>query len=132
MREKILNAGLILSSFVGYLEWGTDQSNFLIQTEWHILSGFADDPLSIIHPFIIIPMLGQILLVITLFQKKPSRLLTYSGLGCLAVLLLFILFIGFLNMNVKMIASIMPFIIFGVLTIKQNRKKPISKEEKTG
>ncbi len=127
MKSKVLNFCLILSSFLGYLEWGTNQSGFLIEVEWQIFSGILDDPTSFIHPFIIIPLLGQVLLFITLFQKKPSRLLTFLGLGCLALLLLFILFVGFLSMNFKIIASISPFLFFGILSIKHHRKKPIPK-----
>lgn len=122
-KAKLLNLGLILSSFIGYLEWGTDQSGFLIETEWMILSGLFTDPMSVLHPFTVIPLLGQILLLITLFQKTPDRKLTYAGLACLSLLLLFIPLIGVLAMNLKIIASSVPFIVFGILTILNHKKK---------
>ncbi len=123
-KAKLLNLGLILSSFIGYLEWGTDQSGFLIETEWMILSGLFTDPMSVLHPFTVIPLLGQILLVITLFQKTPDRKLSYVGLSCLSLLLLFIPLIGVLAMNLKIFASALPFIMIGILTLMHLRKKP--------
>ena len=38
MKAKLLNIGLILTSLIGYLEWGTDQSMFLFQGEWDVLT----------------------------------------------------------------------------------------------
>ena len=117
MKTKLLNLGLILSSFIGYLEWGTDQSNMLILMEWELIKLFVTDPLSALHPFTIIPMLGQILLLITLFQKTPDRLLSYLGLGFLSLLLLMVLLVGFLAMNFMIIASALPFVVTGVLSL---------------
>lgn len=122
MKAKLLNLGLILSSFIGYLEWGADQSNMLILMEWELIKLFVTDPLSALHPFTIIPMLGQILLLITLFQKTPDRLLTYLGLGFLSLLLLMVLLVGFLAMNFMIIASALPFVVIGVLTLMHLRK----------
>lgn len=121
-KAKLLNLGLILSSFIGYLEWGTDQSGFLIETEWMILSGLFTDPMSVLHPFTVIPLLGQILLLVTLFQKTPDRKLTYAGLACLSLLLVFIPVIGILAMNLKIFASAVPFIVIGVLTVLHHRR----------
>ena len=123
MKTKLLNLGLILSSFIGYLEWGSDQSDMLIFMEWDLLSILVTDPLSALHPFTILPMLGQILLLITLFQKEPSRKLTYIGMGCLALLLLMVLLVGFLSMKLMIIASALPFVVIGILTVLHHRKK---------
>ena len=127
-KTKLLNLGLILSSFIGYLEWGTDQHGMLIGMEWELLTILFTDPLSALHPFTIIPLLGQILLAITLFQKEPSQLLTYIGLGCLALLLLMVLLVGLLSMKLLIIASALPFVILGVLTIlhlRKHKKEPL-------
>lgn len=122
MKSKILNACLILTSLLGYLEWGTDQKMFLLQGEMEILTKLFDDPLSALHPFTVLPLFGQILLLITLFQSKPSKLLTYSGLGCLSILLLFMFFIGLISFNYKIVLSTIPFIVTGILTIRNLRK----------
>ena len=46
------------------------------------------------HPLILIPLLGQLLLVYTLFEKRPTKLYTFLGLGGIGMLFLFILVIG--------------------------------------
>lgn len=118
MKQKILNLLLIVFSLAGYLEWGNGNHSFLFQAEWEVLSKIFSDPFSVIHPFTIIPMAGQLLLITTLFQKKPGKWLTYSGIGSIAILLLFILFIGIISLNIKIAASTLPFLAISVWAIK--------------
>ncbi len=119
--KKILNLCLLLSSLLGYLEWGGGQHSFLGQAEFELLFGSSTTD-NFAHPFVLIPLAGQLLLFITLFQKTPSRILTYIGLGSLSLLLLFMFAIGIMSMNFKIIASVIPFIVFGVLVIRANRR----------
>ncbi len=121
-KPKLLNAVLILSSFLGYLEWGAQQSNFLIVMELELLSKLISDPLSALHPFTIIPLLGQLILLITLFGKEVSSKLTYLGIACIGLLLLMVLFVGILSLNLKIISSAIPFVALAVITILHHRK----------
>ena len=123
MKAKLLNALLIISSFVGYLEWGTDNSMFLVQGEWDVIYKLLTSPTEVLHPFTILPLLGQILLLVTLFQKKPNKALTIFGMIGIGVLLVFMAFIGIISMNLKIFASTLPFITTMVLTINNLRKK---------
>ena len=120
--KKALNIALILSSLIGYLEWGTDHSMFLFQMEYELLFQRSPTSNTFLHPFVLIPLLGQLLLLFTIFQKKPSRVLTYIGLSALSLLLVFMFFIGIMGMNVKILASTLPFIMTGVLVIRANRR----------
>ena len=122
-RSKILNLFLILTSFVVYLEWGSDNKMFLIEGEIDLFSKIFSDPLSVIHPFIFLPLIGQLLLLITLFQEEPNRLLTNLGLFGLSVLILFIFFIGIISKNFKIALSTIPFLITAFLIIKKQLKK---------
>lgn len=70
MKAKILNLLLILTSLIGYLEWGKDASVFFFQAEAQILSKLFTDTQSVLHPLILLPLAGQLLLLITLFQKN--------------------------------------------------------------
>lgn len=128
MKSKILNAGLVLTSLLGYLEWGGDNSMYLFQMEKDILSKLFSDPASMIHPLIIFPILGQILLIITLFQKQPNKLLTYLGLGGIGLLLFLMLFIGLLQMNARIVLSTLPFLGFSIVTLRHYyiKKHPLS------
>jgi type IV secretory pathway VirB6-like protein len=122
MKNKLIISGLVLSSFIGYLEWGKDSKSFLIQAELEVLSKIFTDPASVVHPFTLVPLMGQILLLITLFQKKPSRLLAFIGIGSIGILLLFMFFIGILSFNLKILASTIPFIVLCFAFIKINRR----------
>lgn len=123
MKAKLLNLGLILSSFLAYFEWGDGYHSFLIEIELEIFSKFIQDPLSVLHPFTVIPFIGQVLLVITLFQKEPNRMLSLAGLVAISMLLLLVAFIGLFGLNIRIFASTLPFLIFGIMTVMHHRVK---------
>ncbi len=123
MKRKILNGLAVLTSLVGYLEWGGGNSSFLFQAEWEVLGKFVSDPVAAAHPFTLLPLLGQVLLLITLFQREPSRWLTYIGIACLSLLLVFMFLIGLLSLNFKILLSTIPFIVAAVLAIIEVRSK---------
>lgn len=122
MRYKLLCLFLILSSLLGYLEWGGNNHTFLFKAEAEIISRLFLNPASVIHPFVILPLLGQILLLITLFQRKPYKVLVYAGMGGIGVLFVLMFFIGLISLNFKIVLSTIPFILFSVLTIVHFRK----------
>ncbi|MBK8405076.1 MAG: hypothetical protein IPL25_13630 [Saprospiraceae bacterium] len=122
MKSKILNLLLIVTSLFGYLEWGGNNSILLFQAEADIISKLFTDPTSVIHPFILLPLVGQILLLVSVFQNKPSHLLTYIGIACLALLLGFMFVIGILGLNYKIIFSTLPFLVVAVTAIFHYRK----------
>lgn len=122
MKGKILILLLIISSLLGYLEWGKDNSSFLFQGEYELLKNVISNPKSAIHPFTLIPFLGQILLIITLFKKTPNPKLTYLGISFIGLLLLFMFFIGVISFKYKILISTLPFIVLAILTIINERK----------
>ena len=123
MKEKILNLILIVSSLFGYLEWGADQKMFLWQGEWDVITKLFTNPLSVIHPLTLLPLIGQICLLITLFQKQPSKRLTFAGLGGIALLFIVILIVGLISSNYKIFLSTLPFLITAMITISYQLKK---------
>lgn len=124
MKGKILNALVILTSFFGYLEWGGDNSTFLFQAEILLLSRLLTDASSIMHPFTILPMLGQLVLLYTIFQKRSGRLLTFIGVVGIGILLGFMFIIGVISMHYYTTLSTVPFLVTAVLTIRHHRKNP--------
>lgn len=125
MNQKALNLALIATSLVAYLEWGGNNSMFLFQGEWDILRKLFTDPMSVAHPFTVLPMLGQVLLLSTLFQKQPSKILTWIGILGMGILLLFIFIIGLMGLNLKITMSVVPFLIIAIISIL-NLRKPVS------
>lgn len=122
MAIKTLNFLLIISSLFGYLEWGQDNSTFLFQAEYDVIKNIYSNLKSAAHPFTLIPLFGQILLLITLFQKKPSKTLTYLGIICLGLLLGLMFFIGTFTSKFNVLFSTLPFIILSIITIRNMRK----------
>jgi len=123
MKNKAFNLCLIIFSLLGYLEWGNSNSIFLFQGEIEILSKLFTNPTSVIHPFILMPLFGQLTLLLTLFQKQPTRLLTFIGLSSIALLYIFMLFIGIISKNYKIILSTIPFLTTAFLIISNHRNR---------
>lgn len=121
--KKLLNAALILTSLIGYLEWGGGNHQFLFQIEYELIFGALKDLNNFKHPFVLLPMLGQVLILITLFQKTPGRTLTFIGLTCMSLLMLFILLVGVLGVNLRVILSTIPFVITGILVLRAHWKR---------
>jgi cobalamin biosynthesis protein CobD/CbiB len=122
MKAKRINIALVLTSLLGYLEWGRDSSQFLFQAEVDIIRKLFQDPLSVIHPFVILPLFGQLILIITLFQKVPSKRLSFWGVLCLGLLLLFMLIIGLMVMRWRIVISVLPFVAMLFLFIQHSAK----------
>ncbi len=130
MKDPVLKTkwrifGLILTSLIGYLEWGGGNHAFLGEIEFEVLSKLISDPVSAIHPFTILPLVGQIILMITLFQKEPNKRMSHIGIALIAFLFVFVLFIGLLSMNWKVMLSTLPFIILAVMHIRISRKRKL-------
>jgi len=122
MKKALLLILVIISSGLGYLEWGADQSTFLYQAEYDLLLKLITNPISVLHPFTILPLLGQLLLVAALLFKRLPKALTYAGVVMIGLLFGFILFAGLLTMDLRIMASTVPFILFSVLLIREERR----------
>ncbi|MBX7052314.1 MAG: hypothetical protein K1X54_09790 [Flavobacteriales bacterium] len=123
MKTKVLNFLTILTSLLGYLEWGGGESHsFLFQAEAEVFSKLFSNPTSVLHPFILIPLGGQLMLLLTLFMKPYTKFLTYAGIISIAVLLLLILLIGLMSMNFWMVLSTLPFFIVSTLSFRYQRR----------
>ena len=113
---------LIIASLIVYLEWGSEQKMFLVQMEYEIILKSLSHPFSILHPFIVLPFIGQMMLIITLLQKNPSKFLTYFGVIGLGLLIAFIFIIGLISFNLKIILYSLPFIILSIYRFLQLKK----------
>lgn len=123
MNGKLLNILTVLSSLLGYLQWGRSNSMFLFKAELDVLTKLFQDPTEAMHPLTLLPLLGQLLLLITLLQKSPNRLLTWIGIGALSSLLGFMFFIGILGLNLRILVSTLPFFIVVFFQVKHLRSQ---------
>ena len=122
-KDKLIIILLICTSLLGYLEWGGNNSMFLYQAIGEVFKKIFIDPASVLHPFIVLPLTGLMILLFTLLQKRPGRIWTYIGIGCIGLLLILMFVIGILSLNYKIIFSTMPFLAMATYAIFRNREK---------
>ena len=79
---------------------------------------YFKNPIATLHPLTIIPLIGQILLLIMFFKKLIQQCF-YTSLGCLGILIGFYPLVGIFSLNFKIIGSTIPFIICSIWSIKQ-------------
>lgn len=123
---NLLIVATILSSLIGYLEWGGGNSAFMFEGEAEVIRQFISNPVNAIHPFTVLPLLGQLLLLLVLVWKKYEKWLLYFGILGIGTLYSFILLIGVLSLNWKVFISIIPFFFFAIWTLRFYRKKVTS------
>jgi len=121
MNIKIKTLLLLISSLFVYLSWGPCNEAFLFQMELEIIKKLFTNPTAALHPFTIIPLLGQLVLVITFVQKTPSNLLLKTGISCLLFLIGFVFIVGLLSLRLPIIISTLPFILLAFFTLKDLR-----------
>ena len=124
--KRLINIFLLLTFQIGYLHWGKDNSSFIFTSEAALLSKLNTHPEALLHPLILIPLCGQLLLLYTIFQKVPNRILTYIGLACLSILMLFLFFIGIITPSIRIAGSAIPFILSGIAAIWYHRKPRVN------
>ena len=120
--KKLFNVLLLLTSLIGFMEWSGGNAAFLFQVEMDLFFGGKANEDSLAHPFVLLPLLGQMLLLFTLVRRKPSDWLSYLGLACLSLIMLMLLLIGMLQMNWKMISGALPFVVTAIFKIRYDIK----------
>ncbi|MBK7854301.1 MAG: hypothetical protein IPJ79_04805 [Bacteroidetes bacterium] len=106
----LIVVGLLLSPLFCYLEWGSNQSSFLFEVEYNLLFNNKDFAGTFTHPAILVPLLGQLLLLIAVFYKNHSYKIIVVGIVLIALLVLLVLVAGLLSKNIKIVLSTLPFI----------------------
>ena len=87
-----------------------------------MLGKFVNDPVAAAHPFTLLPLFGQVLLLVTLLSGSRTGGLRTSGSRAFSLLLVFMFLIGLLSLNLpKILLSTIPFIVTAVLAIIEAR-----------
>ena len=124
--KRLANTGILLSSLFGYMEWGNNQHSLLFEIECDLLFGDKSLLQTITHPIVLASVSGQLLILYCAIKSNSSKKLNLLGLLLLGILMLLILLAGLLSANIKMIGSVLPFLVFGILlmaAIKKERRK---------
>lgn len=124
--KHLVNGLVVVTFFLGYLEWGADNRAFVFQAAAALLTSLPNDLEGLLNPFVTIPLAGMIMLLITFFQKNLSRKLSLIGLACLSVFMVFLFFIGLISANIKIASSTIPFLACAILSFRLNWRKKIA------
>jgi len=112
MKMKRLALFFVFFSFLFcYMEWGKDQSAFVYEVVYLILFKQGDPQNSFTHPLILLPFVGELILLFLVFQKEPGKRWAFIGMALPGILVLFLLFIGVISQNVKIVGSTVPFLL---------------------
>ncbi|MCA0383180.1 MAG: hypothetical protein LCH58_13515 [Bacteroidetes bacterium] len=114
MPVKVLRVGLLLAFLCLYLEWGKGQHAFVAQLEWQTITLQKDTVNTLMHPLVLLPFLGQLLMLYAVFASKPRRWQTRTSIVLMGTLAFMILLVGGLSLHWKVILSALPFWIIAV------------------
>jgi hypothetical protein len=120
--KKYALFSVFVSFLFCYLEWGKDQSSFVYEVVYIVLFKQGDMQNSFTHPLILLPFIGEIILLLLLFQKNPSRRWAFIGMLLPGILVLFLLFIGIMSQNIKIIGSTLPFLLSAIWVFRVFRR----------
>ncbi|MBK6993427.1 MAG: hypothetical protein IPH31_00340 [Lewinellaceae bacterium] len=109
--KRLALFSVLVSFLFCYMEWGSDQSSFVYEVAYLVLFKQGDVQNTFTHPLILLPFVGELILLFLVFQKDPSKRWAFIGMALPGVLALFILLVGVLSQNIKIIASTMPFLL---------------------
>lgn len=115
---RIFPIGLLLAFLCCYLEWGGGNSGFLFEMEYEVLfkSHYSD---SFKHPLVLIPFLGQLLLLAAI--AWPNKKLIITGIILQGTLVFMVLLVGGLTLNIKILFSSFPFFLMLIVFIRHAR-----------
>ena len=120
----------VLASMLGYLQWGEDQHQFLFQTEAELFRKGWGNPGSVVHPFILLPLFGQLLLLVNAFIAKPRKGLIYLGIVLIGLLYGLLIIIAYLSSSILVKVAVFPYsimaIVLWVLTKRHARRASVS------
>ncbi len=98
---------------------------FLFQMEADLLFTEKRNLHNFIHPLVLLPFIGQLLLLIPVFKKSfPVKYILIADI-LLGLLVFMNLLAGVLSANILMIGSVLPFITFSVLLIRVYRRERV-------
>lgn len=112
LTQKILLAGILVSFLFCYLQWSGSSHGFIFQLEYEVLKESLHHPWKVLHPFTLIPFLGQLLLLLALLRKKSPGWIVWTGIAFVLLLPLMLLIVALLAKNIRIGASVLPVLGF--------------------
>lgn len=128
MNLRIINIALLVAFSICYLEWGKNMSTFVFQVEYDVLFRNTKDAETFGHPVILSALLGQLLLVFSAIHR--IKWVNHLGVIFLSLIVFIFLLSGVLSLNLKIIASVLPFLVLAITYFVHSKR--IHKKKRTG
>ena len=120
--QKLAIFCLFASFLFCYLEWA-DQSAFVYEVAYMLLFEKSEKASAFSHPLVLLPFLGQLLVLISLFMPKPKKWMVITGMAMMGLLVVMLLLVSLLGRNWKIFLATMPFLVSAVWCVKGFRRK---------
>jgi low temperature requirement protein LtrA len=121
--RKVLNLALLLAFQFCYLHWPPNNSMFIYNVAYELLTNTNHLVDNLMHPIILLGIGAQILLLLgAILPDFNSKFNTFSVL-LLGTLVLLFLVVGILSANFKIIISTVPFLGMAVLYFAKLKSK---------
>ncbi len=121
--QKLAIFCLFASFLFCYLEWA-DQSAFVYEVVYMLLFEKSDKASAFSHPLVLLPFLGQLMVLISLFMPKPKKWMVITGMAMMGILVLMLVLVGVLGKNWKIVLATVPFLVSAVWCWREFRVKP--------
>jgi hypothetical protein len=118
--QRLTGVFLFCSFLICHLTWA-NHSAFLFQLEYALLFLEKKSAGNFLYPVVLLPLIGQLLLLLSIFQRKPSHRLQMVAAALLGLLVLLILFTGMLSRQFMTALSTLPFIAAVILLFSRRR-----------
>jgi uncharacterized membrane protein len=109
LKTSILAA--LFTSLLGHMEWGGGNAAFVYESEYLVFFQKNSDVNTFTHPIVLLPLIGQITLLVSLLRRQPNRRVVLAGLAGIGLLFLLIALAGLLSLNGKMLLSTVPYFL---------------------
>jgi hypothetical protein len=120
--HRLIGFGLLLAFSICYMEWGGDQSAFVFEAQYQIVTGPTGGIDTFTHPIVIGALTGQLLLLVYAFRSTPRPLVAWVGVAILSPVVLLILIGNVLSNNLKPVASVLPFVALTIVLWRHGRR----------
>ncbi len=122
INARILYLLVAFSPWACHLEWGGNNSDYLVAMEIKVLSGAVSGADLFLHPMILLPLLGQLMVLMALIHPHRLRMLAITGQVMLSLLVGLIFLSGLLRPHLLVAISTIPFLASSVLFYIAYRK----------
>lgn len=120
LKTSILAA--LLTSLLGYMEWGGGNSAFIYESEYWVFFQKNGNVDTFTHPIVLLPLIGQITLLVSFLRRQPNRRVVLTGLAGIGLLYALIALAGLLSLNWKMLLSTLPYFLSVMWCWRQFKK----------